>query len=229
MLLRIADRNNTGRPQESTTVPSAGLDRLPNGGPAPGATVPTTARATPPTTADEGPPVVLKGDGVGAFIFGADPDQVLAGLTLRWGPPDGDSGWVAAPTSPYGPCPGNVVRGVNWRGFTVLFSDGATPRGQAGTRHFFTWEYQVDNPARPAPDKGGNRPPLKTVKGISVGATVRALQAAYGAPLELFDEAPDGPQFGVETPEGALYGSVTSLDPGGVVRSIVSGGGCAKD
>ena len=172
---------------------------------------------------------MLKGDGVGAFIFGADPDQVIAGLTLRWGPPDGDSGWVAAPTSPYGPCPGNVVRGVNWRGFAVLFSDGATPRGQAGTRHFFTWEYQVDDQAHPAPDKGGNRPPLKTVKGISVGATVQALKAAYGDPLELFDEPPDGPQFGVETPEGALYGSVTSLDPAGVVRSIVSGGGCAKD
>jgi hypothetical protein len=232
----VADRHKAERAaqqaRESTTVPSAGFDRQPGGGAAPGATAtaPTTARPAPTTTtAGEGPPVVLKGDGVGAFIFGADPDQVIAGLTLRWGPPDGDSGWVAAPTSPYGPCPGNVVRGVNWRGFTVLFSDGATPRGRAGTRHFFTWEYQVDNPARPAPDKGGNRPPLKTVKGISVGASVRALQAAYGAPLELFDEPPDGPQFGVETPEGALYGSLTSLDPGGIVRSIVSGGGCAKD
>jgi hypothetical protein len=234
-LIRVADRHRAERAaaqaQESTTVPSAGFDRQPNGGLAPGAgaTAPTTARPAPPTTGGEGAPVVLEGDGVGAFIFGADPDQVIAGLTLRWGPPDGDSGWLAAPTSPYGPCPGNVVRGVNWRGFTVLFSDGATPRGQAGTRHFFTWEYQVENPARPAPDKGGNRPPLKTVKGISVGATVRALQAAYGPPLELFDQPPDGPQFGVETPEGALYGSVTSLDPGGIVRSIVSGGGCAKD
>jgi hypothetical protein len=234
-LLRIADRRDAeraaGRAGAPTTVPSAGLDREPSGGSAPPgtATAPTAARPGPATTAGEGPPVVLKGDGVGAFIFGADPDQVIAGLTLRWGPPDGDSGWIAAPTSPYGPCPGNVVRGVNWRGFTVLFSDGATPRGQAGTRHFFTWEYQVDNQAHPAPDKGGNRPPLKTVKGISVGATVQALKAAYGDPLELFDEPPDGPQFGVETPEGALYGSVTSLDPAGVVRSIVSGGACAKD
>jgi hypothetical protein len=231
-LLRVADHQEAqraaARARATTTLPSAGLDRQPNGAPA---TTPTTARPAPVTTAptDEGPAVVLKGDGIGAFIFGADPDQVIAGLTLRWGPPDGDSGWIAAGTSPYGPCPGNVVRGVNWRGFTVLFSDGATPRGQAGTRHFFTWEYQVDNVARPAPDKGGNRPPLKTARGISVGATVQALKAAYGDPLELFDEPPDGPQFGVETPEGALYGSVTSLDPGGVVRSIVSGGGCAKD
>ena len=228
-LLRVADRRDARRAAqqvtESTTEPSAGFDRQPTGGPAP---APATTPTKPTTTApgDEGPAVVLKGDGIGAFLFGADPDQVIAGLTLRWGPPDGDTGWVAAGTSPYGPCPGTVVRGVNWRGFTVLFSDGATPRGPAGTRHFFTWEYQVADPAHPTPDKGGNRPPLRTAGGISVGATVKALQAAYGDRLELFDEAPDGPQFGVQTTEGGLYGSVTSLEATGIVRTIVSGGGC---
>ena len=177
---------------------------------------------------DEGPPVVLRGDGIGAFNFGSGPDQVLAGLTLRWGPPDGDSGWIAAGSSPYGPCPGTVVRGVNWRGFTVLFSDGATPRGTAGTRHFFTWDYQVDDPARPAPDRGGNRPALTTANGVSVGATVQALRRAYGEALELFDEPPGGPQFGVQTSEGGLYGSLTGLDDSGVARSIVGGGGCGE-
>jgi hypothetical protein len=172
--------------------------------------------------------VVLRGDGIGAFTFGADPDQVLAGLTLRWGPPDGDSGWIAAGSSRYGPCPGTVVRGVNWRGFTVLFSDGATPRGTPGTRHFFTWDYQVDDPARPAPDRGGNRPALTTANGVSVGATVQALQRAYGDRLELFEEPPGGPQFGVQTAEGGLYGSLTSLEASGVARSIVSGGGCGE-
>ncbi len=229
-LFRVADRRDaersTQQAQESTTAPSAGFDRQPTDGPA------ATSATTSPTTApadDEGPPVILKGDGIGAFLFGADPDQVLAGLTLRWGPPDGDSGWVAARSSPYGPCPGTVVRGVDWRGFTVLFSDGATPRGKAGTRHFFTWEYQVDDPDHPAPDKGGNRPALTTANGISVGSTVSALQRAYGDRLELFDEPPAGPQFGVQTSEGGIYGSVTGHDPGGVVRSIVSGGGCGVD
>jgi hypothetical protein len=229
-LIHVADRQNAERAarqaQESTTVPSAGFDRQPGevAAPAP----PTTVATAPPKAAPpgEGPPVVLEGDGIGAFIFGADPDQVIAGLTLRWGPPDGDSGWIAAGSSPYGACPGTVVRGVNWRGFTALFSDGATPRGQAGTRHFFTWEYQVDDPAHPAPDRGGNRPPLRTPAGISVGATVKALQAAYGDALELFDEPPNGPQFGVQTSDGGLFGSVTTLDPTGVVRTIVSGGGC---
>ena len=51
-----------------------------------------------------------------------------------------------------------------------------------------------------------------TANGVSVGATVQALQRAYGDRLELFDEPPDGPQFGVQTPEGGLYGSLTSLE-----------------
>ena len=227
-LLHVAGRQDKERAaqqaRESTTVPSAGFDREPNAPPPPATTAPTAAPTT--TTTDEGTPVVLKGDGIGAFVFGADPDQVIAGLTLRWGPPDGDTGWVAPASTPYGACPGTVVRAVNWRGFAVLFSDGATPRGQAGVRHFFTWEYQVDDPAHPSPDKGGNRPPLKAANGVTVGVTVATLQRAYGSALELFDEPPGGPQFGVETPEGALYGSLTSLDPGGIVKSIVSGGGC---
>ena len=224
-LLRVADQRDAERAQQvqdSTTMPSAGLDRLPTGAPE---TATTTATAP---AEDEGPPVVLRGDGIGAFTFGADPDQVLAGLTLRWGPPDGDSGWITAASSPYGPCPGTVVRGVNWRGFTVLFSDGATPRGAPGTRHFFTWDYQVDDPTRPAPDRGGNRPALQTANGVSVGATVQALQRAFGDRLELFEEPPVGPQFGVQTSEGGLYGSLTSLEPSGIARSIVGGGGCGE-
>ena len=203
-LLKVADRHAADQASgQSTTMPSAGFDRRPNEvPPAPEET--TTSTTAPPE--DEGPPVVLRGNGIGAFVFGAAPDAVIAGLTLRWGPPDGDSGWIAAASSPYGACPGTVVRGVNWRGFSVLFSDGATPRGRAGTRHFFTWVYQVDDPARPAPDRGGNRPPLSTPAGLSVGATVRAFQAAYGEALELFDEPPGGPQFGVQTPEGGLFG-----------------------
>src|SRR5439155_1099202 len=85
-------------------------------------------------------------------------------------------------TTAYGSCPGDVARAVNWRGFAVLFSDGATPRGPAGVRHFVTWEYQVDDPAHPAPDKGGNRPALKTANGVSAGVTVATLQKPPGRP-----------------------------------------------
>ena len=64
---------------------------------------------------------------------------------------------------------------------------------------------------------------------MSVGVTVAALQKAWGQALELFDEPPGGPQFGVETAEGAFYGSLTSLDAGGIVKTIVAGGGCGGD
>ncbi|HYH50456.1 MAG TPA: hypothetical protein VEG38_13000 [Acidimicrobiia bacterium] len=102
---------------------------------------------------DEGPAIVLSADGIGAFPFGAQPDPVIAGLTLRWGPPDGDTGWVPAGSSPFGACPGTVVRAVNWKGLTVAFSDGGTPWGAAGQHHLFRWEYRVDDPP-PGPEVG---------------------------------------------------------------------------
>ena len=47
---------------------------------------------------------------------------------------------------------------------------------------------------------------------MTVGVTVAALQQAYGNALELFNEPPGGPQFGVVTPDGDLYGALTDLD-----------------
>lgn len=181
-----------------------------------------------PTTEDEGPSVVLAGDGLGAERFGAPVDQVIAALTLRWAPPDTDSGWGPAATSPFGPCPGTRVRVVAWRGFRVYFSDGPTPHGPAGAPHFFTWEYLADNLDAPGPDPGGNRPPLRTEAGVSVGDSVSDLQRSYGARLELFDEEPAGPSFGVQLPDGGIFGSLTTIDPRGAVRSITGGGGCGE-
>ena len=225
-LLRLAG-NDDATAASTTTLPSVGVDTETGGGPSPG---PDTS--APPTTAadpdDEGPPVVLRGDGLGALAFGAPTDEVIVGLTLRWGPPTSDSGWITAGSSPYGVCPGTEVRGVAWGSFSVLFSDGPTPHGPAGQRHFLTWQYLVDDVNSPGPDPGGNRPPLRTAKGVSVGARVSDLQAAYGTGLELFDEPPAGPQFGVQLPDGGLFGSVTGFEPGDVVLSIVGGGGCGE-
>ncbi len=191
------------------------------------ATTPTTDPITEDT--DEGPAVVLRGDGLGAERFGAPVDRVIAGLTLRWGPPDTDTGWEPAHNSQFGVCPGGEARAVGWTGFSVLFSDGPTPHGPAGRRHFFSWYYEVADPNAPRPDPGGNRPPLRTQAGISVGATVADLQRAYGDKLELFDaEEAGGPFFGVSTPEGTLSGRVTRVDPTGVVREISAGGGCGE-
>ena len=201
----------TGTPTDSSTGPSA------------------TRPAATTTTEDDGPPVVLEGDGLGAEPFGAPVDEVIAALTLRWAPPDEDSGWIPAGSSPYGVCPGNEVRVVEWRGFRVYFSDGPTPHGPAGKRHFFSWQYLAADLDHPAPDQGGNRPVLKTAESISVGASVPALQKAYGDKLELFDEeAGGGPFFGVQLPDGGIFGSLTTIEPSGVVRSMTGGGGCGE-
>ncbi len=223
------DDGSTAQPPSSTTLASTGIDtEVPT---APPETQPPTteAPATTSTTEDEGPPVVLEGDGLGAHRFGDPVDEVLAGLTLRWAPPDHDSSWIPAGNSPFGVCPGNEVRVVEWRGFSVLFSDGPTPFGPAGRRHFFSWTYYAADLDHPAPDPGGNRPRLTTPEGVSVGVTVADLQRAYGERLETFDEAEGpGPSFGVQTADGGLFGSLTSVEPGGIVRTIVGGGGCGE-
>lgn len=192
---------------------------------------PTTAATAPEE--DEGPPVVLRGDGLGAVRFGAPVDEVIVALTLRWGPPDSDTGWwdpkARGMQFAFGACPGNEQRGVEWRDFWVLFSDGPTPWGPAANRHFFSWYYDAEDYDAPRPDPGGNRPPLQTEVGISLGAAVADLQRAYGERLELFD-APEagGPFFGVQTPNGGLNGGVTSVEPTGIVRRIIGGGGCGE-
>jgi hypothetical protein len=195
--------------------------------------LPTTTTRSPttrPTDDDEGPPVVLRGDGLGAEAFGAPVDEVIVALTLRWAPPDSDTGWVGAqdPSFPFPGCPGSQVRAVEWRGFWVLFSDGPTPHGPSGRRHFFTWYYLAPDRRAPGADPGGNRPALRTPEGISVAATVADLRRAYGERLELFDEAPEGPSFGVQTRQGGLFGQLTALDDGGRAWSLVGGGGCGS-
>jgi hypothetical protein len=223
----------------TTTPPAAVIETVPPDAPEQPA-APTTnppaipATPAPPTTAppeEEGPPVVLREDGLADTLrFGTKPDTVIAGLTLRWGPPESDSGW--APTAggtAFGPeCPGTQLRAVSWGRFHVLFTDGPSPHGPAGQNHFFSWVYLADNRSDPRPDPGGNRPRLTTAAGISVGSTVADLQGAYGSGLNLYDEhseeglATGGPGFAA----AGMFGSLTSLDPGGRVSRIVGGGGC---
>ncbi|MDQ3946010.1 MAG: hypothetical protein M3357_12840, partial [Actinomycetota bacterium] len=73
------DDGGTGaQPVSTTTMAGAGIDTE-----VPTAPAETQPLATPPpdttaTTEDEGPPVVLRGDGLGAHRFGDDVDEVIA-------------------------------------------------------------------------------------------------------------------------------------------------------
>lgn len=225
LLFRLAGDDEVPKPPAASPS-TVGLDveiptePLPTAPPAPSTT------AAPTSDEEEDEPVVLQGDGLGAMSFAAPVDEVIAALTLRWGPPDSDTGWEPAATSTFGSCPGGEARAVEWRRFWVLFSDGPTPFGPGGKRHFFTWIYWAADLDSPRPDAGGNRPRLATPEGVSVGSAVPQLKQAYGDRLELFDEGPAGPSFGVQTPRGGVAGAVTALDDTGVVKTMFAGGAC---
>lgn len=225
-------------PASTTTVTTMPVDGAPAGpGPGPGIPGgPGTPEPEPEPEDEVGSPVVLREDGLGDTLrFGAATDTIIVALTLRWGPPDRDSGWLESTPEPTRPfdveCPGTRVRGVSWGQFTVVFTDGQSPHGPPAPKgHFFTWIYAVTNVADPRPDPGGNRPPLETAAGISVGATVAELRAAYGDGLNLYDDSTEegvvtsGPGFAA----AGLYGTLTGLEPEAqILRMVGGGGGCS--
>ena len=130
----------------------------------------TTGETTSTTEVPKGAALILRDDGVGDAVFGADPDEVIAYIRSILGAPSADSGW-ADPFSSFGVCPGTEVRGVSWGDLTLLFTDSSVIT--SGRRHFFTYSY--------GPAFGSTIDPLgaHTTTGISVGSTVADLKAAY--------------------------------------------------
>lgn len=111
------------------------------------------------------PEIVLKADGLGAVAFGATPSETIAILTSAFGAPTKDTGWIDS-FSPYGICPGEKIRGVEWNNLHVLFGDTLF-----GKQAFFGFEYVNRT--------GINEPVLKTEKLITLGATKTQIQTAY--------------------------------------------------
>ena len=110
--------------------------------------------------------IVLRHDGLAAVIFGATEEEVVSTLTTSLGTPTKDTGWIDS-FSPYGNCPGEKIRGIEWGSLHVLVGD--TP--QYGTKTFFGFEY-VDR-------TGSETPLLFTERGITLGATREAIEKAY--------------------------------------------------
>lgn len=111
------------------------------------------------------PEIVLKADGLGAVAFGATPEETIAVLTSAFGAPTKDTGWVES-FSPYGICPGESIRGVEWNSLHVLFGD--TIHGE---KSFFGYEY-VDR-------TNMGTPTISTEQQITLGATKAQIQTAY--------------------------------------------------
>ena len=143
----------------------------------------TTTTTTSTTAAEPVDPLVLRGDGLGAWMLGSDADTVVDGLTEVLGPPSTDTGWRSSEDdeSPVWGCPPPQARRVGWLDLTVylhaspdepLPADFGIDYAPADGRPYFLG-YQA----------GGD---LRTDAGIGVGSTLAELRAVYGTDLVLF-------------------------------------------
>lgn len=180
----------------------------------------TTVAATSTTTAASttvpaAAALVLRQDGLGDAMFGADPDEVVAYVRSILGPPTADSGW-ADPLTTFGICPGTEVRGVTWGDLQLLFSDDSVVL--SGRRHFFNYIYGP--PYGPTADPSG----MRTDRGIGIGSTVGELRAAHPE-VQVYPEEIYGPFYVVNE---NLTGFLTGVTDDDTVISVIGGIPCGE-
>ncbi len=210
--------------QAPTTTAAPTTTQAPTTTAAPTTTVAPTTTAT--STVGE-PPVALQVNDQGVqagdtwVYFGYNDDDAVAAITAVLGPPTYDSGWVEAVSSPFGVCPGPVVRGVQWESFTALFTQTDDIFWTAGVPHFFAY-YYTDGSA-PAG--------VTTTEGIGIGDTLAELKAAYGGEIDIYD-SPFDPTDGVwtyhQTDWTGMWGFADGMTPDAHVTSILGGQGCGE-
>ncbi|MES2224425.1 MAG: hypothetical protein V4478_00395 [Patescibacteria group bacterium] len=120
-----------------------------------------------PPAAETPAPIVLQKDGLSVAKFGDSPETVIAAITKTLGAPTKDTGMTSS-FSAYGTCPGNELRGVEWKNFYVLFGDTVF-----GTYKFFQYGYSSSDA------KGLLASTLKTDKGVTVGMSLADAKKAY--------------------------------------------------
>ncbi len=178
-------------------------------------TTSTTVPATTTTTIPKAAVLVLRDDGLGDALFGADPEQVVSYVTANLGKPTADSGW-ADPFSAFGVCPGTEVRGVTWGDLTLLFSDDSPV--VSGRRHFFS--YLLGPPFGSTVQPAG----MATSERIGVGNTVGELRFTY-PDVELTDDEIQGPSF---TLNNGINGTMTGLADDELIKFISAGPRCGE-
>ncbi len=175
----------------------------------------TTVPATTTTSIPKAAVLVLRNDGLGDALFGADPEQVVAYVTANLGKPTADSGW-ADPFSAFGVCPGTEVRGVTWGDLTLLFSDDSSV--VSGRRHFFS--YLLGPPFGSTVQPAG----MATPERIGVGNTVGELRFTY-PDVELNDDEIQGPSFVLDN---GINGTMTGLADDELIKFISAGPRCGE-
>ena len=145
--------------------------------------------------------LTVRGNGIGAFNFGADADTVIGAFTVKLGTATADSGWKPQPT----PCDEMGVnnRSVTWGWVTLTFSSGPTRYAPGNTNHMMALSVDDPGDGSAAPDlRAGDDKAL-------LGATLAELQARFPG-TEAFDSEITGPSFAL--PDG-LGGGLRSPDP----------------
>ena len=160
--------------------------------------------------------LVLKENGLGDAVFGADADEVVDYINSIAGTPTSDSGW-ADPFSAFGVCPGTEVRGVTWGDLLVLFSDESLVA--TGRRHFFSYSYGPPFTSSPRPAG------MRTPNGVTLGSTVAELRAAHPDVIVTPGDEIFGPSFHVND---NFNGFLTGGSDDDRLETIIGGVGCGE-
>lgn len=176
----------------------------------------------PPPTID---PIVealtLSVQGIGAAVFSADPDGVIAYLNTIVGPATADTGWV----DPFeiSACSGTELRVVSWGALQLTFGDFSPVL--EGRRHFFSFRYGTFGYDGSVVTPGDQSPPgLVTARGVGLGSTLVDLEAAYPG-LEINPSDPFVPDNFVVNDN--LRGFLSGLGDDATVVAIIGGADCA--
>jgi hypothetical protein len=171
----------------------------------------TTTEATTTSAEPEPSAIALRGDGLGVAEFGAAPDAAVAAVTAELGDPATDTGWEPS-ASTYGTCPGEQIRGVEWSGLILLFTDGDTAYGSG--EHLFTWRVI------------GAPPAVGTAKGLGYGATADDAEDLYPDHVE---RVPAEDPFPALLKIDAEGGPITAyLDDADTITNLEAGAACGE-
>lgn len=180
----------------------------------PVATSPPAPVVTEPLAVQE---LVLTGEGIGAAVFGADPDGVVAYVSSILGSDTADTGWV--PPDTFAVCEGTVARRVDWGVLSLLFTDDSP--FASGRRHFMGYEYGRVGAV-------GDEPVgLRTPGGTTLGSRVIDLAAEYpDAQVNQGDAEVGIPDnFYVSN---VFYGLLTGTSADDYVTVLFGGYGCGE-
>ena len=171
----------------------------------------TTAGETTTTTEPEASAIALRGDGLGVVDLGGTPDDAIAAVSAELGDPSVDTGWEPS-FSTYGTCPGEQIRGVEWEGLVLLFTDGDTAQGTG--EHLFTWRVT------------GAPPPISTATGLGFGATAADAEDLYSGEVETIPAEDPFPGFLEIQAEGGLIRAF--LDDDDTITNLEAGTPCGE-